>query len=610
MMRFSIFFLAACILFFTLLYLPTLWFVAGIFLCMIFISFRYFRNSVNSFKSQNHDLSKQIESLHLQLENLTEKEMKARHEADEITKAKSKLLSSMSHEIRTPMNGVIGMASLLEETPLNKEQRDYTNTILGCCKNLLIKVNDILVSDILDFSKIDTNDGQVEHKNFDLRNCIEEVLEMFAAKVAEGGVDLIYKIDDNVPLEITGDNKRLQQVLINLVENAIRFTRWGEVFIGVQLLKNQGDQLELGFEVNDTGMGIAPDKLERLFTGLLQSDPSAKNAQDGAGLGLVICKKLVEQMGGQIKAENRPENGTSFTFSIQAVGSVETTRNYTSYNIARVEGKNVLVVDDNETAGNILKTQLEHWKLLPVVASSGKNALDVLSQVSFDLVITDLNMPEMDGILLAQLIRNQYPKIPVILLNAPNDERYKKHAELFGAVLDKPVKQHILFDNILSEFRHKDKSVIHEKVTINKLSEDFSKQYPLHILIAEDNPINQKWTTKILSRLGYQTVIAENGKQVLEVVSNEQYDLILMDVQMPEMDGLEATRMIRLCLQAQPVIIAMTANVMHGDRQACMQAGMDDYISKPVELNELVNMLEKWALQIKEKRQILSQANA
>jgi CheY-like chemotaxis protein len=198
--------------------------------------------------------------------------------------------------------------------------------------------------------------------------------------------------------------------------------------------------------------------------------------------------------------------------------------------------------------------------------------------------------------------------MPVILLNPANDERYKKHADLFGAVLNKPVKQHVLFDNILSEFRHKDKDVIHEKVATNKLSNDFSKQYPLRILIAEDNPINQKWTTKILSKLGYESQVAENGKEVLEVVSHEQYDLILMDVQMPEMDGLEATRMIRLCLQSQPVIIAMTANVMHGDRQACMQAGMNDYISKPVELNELVNMLEKWGLMIKEKRQFSSQA--
>jgi CheY-like chemotaxis protein/nitrogen-specific signal transduction histidine kinase len=537
------------------------------------------------------------------LEESKEKELKASNEADRITKAKNKLLSTVSHEVRTPMNGVIGMVSLLEETPLTKEQSDYTSTILSCSKNLLTKINDILINDILDFSKIDSNDGQLVHKSFDLRNCIEEVMEMFSAKAAETGLDLVYKIDDDVPLEITGDNKRLQQVLINLVENAVKFTRWGEILVNVKLLKNEDDQLELGFEVSDTGMGIEANKLERVFTGL-PSNTSAKNSYSETGLGLMICKTLVEQMGGKISAENRAGQGTSIKFSIAVKGSIETTRNYASYSIAHMEGKNILIVDDNLTAGNILKNQLEHWKLLPVVATSGKGALDVLTQVSFDLVITDLNMPEMDGILLAQLIKSQYPKIPVILLNASNDEKYKKHPELFNAVLNKPAKQHVLFDSILSELRHKDREVINDKSATTKLSQAFSQQYPLNILIAEDNPINQKWTTKILSKLGYKTHLAENGKEVLEVVSNEQYDVILMDVQMPEMDGLEATRMIRLCLQTQPVIIAMTANVLHGDRQACMQAGMDDYISKPVELNELVNMLEKWALQIKEKREV------
>ena len=249
MVRVYVFFLTACILFFTLLYVSTLWFLIGIVLCMCYIAFRYFRNSLKSVKTQNHDLAKQIDDLHILLESSRENEYKARHEADEMAKAKSKLLSTMSHEIRTPMNGVIGMASLLEETTLNKEQRDYTNTILSCSKNLLTKVNDILVNDILDFSKIDSNDGQLEYKDFDLRNCIEEVLEMFAAKVAESGLDLVYKINDDVPLEITGDSRRLQQVLINLVENAVKFTRWGEIFIGVHLLKSNEGQLELGFEV-------------------------------------------------------------------------------------------------------------------------------------------------------------------------------------------------------------------------------------------------------------------------------------------------------------------------------------------------------------------------
>ena len=604
MARIFIFFLAGSLLFLTLMFLPTLWFSVGIVLCMLFITFRYFRNTLSSIKSQNLDLQSRIEDLHTQLEESKEKELKASHEAEQMAKAKKKLLSTISHEVRTPMNGVIGMAALLEETYLSKEQHEYISTILSCSKNLLTKVNDVLISDVLEFSKIDSNDDKLESKNFDLRNCIEEVMEMFSSKAAEAGVDLVYRIDDDVPLELTGDNKHLQQVLINLVENAVKFTRWGEIFVGARLISNDGDKLELGFEVNDTGMGIEAGNLERLFTGLVHANNATKSSQEGSGLGLMICKKLVEQMGGKITAQNRPTRGMSFEFSIQAQGNIENTRNYSSYNLASIEGKNVLIVDDNTTAGNILKNQLENWKLLPVVADSGKNALDVLSQISFDLVITDLNMPEMDGVLLSQFIKKQYPKIPVILLNAPNDERHTKHPELFGAVLDKPVKHYVLLDNILSELRHRDRDAIIQKKSSNKLSEDFSKQYPLNILIAEDNPINQKWTTKILSKLGYQTKVAENGKEVLEVVSHEQYDVILMDVQMPEMDGLEATRMIRLCLQSQPVIIAMTANVMHGDRQACMQAGMDDYISKPVELNELVNMLEKWALHIKEKKQV------
>ncbi|MEJ7588611.1 MAG: response regulator [Ferruginibacter sp.] len=226
-----------------------------------------------------------------------------------------------------------------------------------------------------------------------------------------------------------------------------------------------------------------------------------------------------------------------------------------------------------------------------------------MTQVSFDLIITDLNMPGTNGIELAASTRKKYPSTPVILLNSGNDQELKGEAQNFGAVLSKPIKTRQLLDAILNQLRNKDNPVVSKQNTVHKLSGDFAKQYPLDILIAEDNPLNQKWTTKILSKLGYQTQIAQNGKEVLEVVSTRQYDLILMDVQMPEMDGMEATRMIRLCLDTQPVIIAMTANVMQGDRQDCMQSGMDDYISKPVELNELVAMLEKWALLIKEKKQ-------
>jgi CheY-like chemotaxis protein len=282
---------------------------------------------------------------------------------------------------------------------------------------------------------------------------------------------------------------------------------------------------------------------------------------------------------------------------------MQPSRSHIHSEISGLEDKKILIVNDNATACEILKKQLENLKMITSSATSGTEAVEILSQVSFDLVITDLDIPGLDGIQLTECIRKKYPSLPVILLHPVNDDRYKECTEIFGGVLSKPVKQQLLQNAILSELRHKNDPVKSKLSVVHKLSENFSTQYPLSILIAEDNPVNQKWTTKTLSKLGYRPEVVMNGKEVLEVVSNKQYDLILMDVQMPEMDGMEATRMIRLCLEVQPVIIAMTANVMQGDRQDCMQSGMDDYISKPVELNELMRMLEKWALLINEKKQ-------
>ncbi|MCW3118460.1 MAG: rcsC 4 [Chitinophagaceae bacterium] len=578
-------------------------FLVGIILSMIFIALGFFRSSLNSRKNRIIALAQQVETLKAQLESTATNENNARQEAEQSGQAKSKLLSSLSHEIRTPMNGVLGMATLLEETNLTAEQREYTDTIISSGKILLNKVNEILINDMLDLSKIDSLSGIPEQKNVDLRNCIEEVLDMFAAKAAEAGIELLYEIDHDVPSQIISDSKRLQQVLINLVENAVKFTQKGEVFLGIHLLKDEGKNVPvISFEIRDSGIGIPAQIAPQLFTGILSRDYSTKNKPTGKGFGLVICKKLVEQMGGQIKALNREQGGTTFQFSIPTVASIQAAFKSVNYTMAGFEGQQILIVVSNLSAGNILKNQLEQWKLLPVIATTGKQALEILSQVSFGLVITETNIPEMNGIQLAQTIRNQYPKIPVLLLNPVNDERYKPQEEIFGAVLNKPVRQHLLFDNMLSQLRHSNKGSEAEQAATRKLSENFSIKYPLRVLIAEDNPVNQKWTIKILSKMGYRPDIAENGKIVLEMVGHETYDLILMDVQMPEMDGLEATRMIRLCLDKQPVIIAMTANVMHGDRQACMQAGMDDYISKPVELGELVNMLEKWALVIKERK--------
>ncbi len=581
-------------------------FFAVILIVMILIVFGYFYAVMNGLKLRNQELILQVNDLNVQLDKFAEKETKAVREASIAFNAKAKLLSLLSHEIRTPMNGVMGMATLLAGTDLNSEQTEYADTILDCSSKLLTNVNEILINDMLDFSKIDSESSELGHKNFDLRNCVEEVMSILAGKAAEKGLEFLHQIDQDVPLQITGDYKRLQQVLINLLENAINATKNGEVFLSVHIVAGSSpDQLKLNFTVKDTGTGVPPQKLNNLFKGALPDNYSTKTKQVTKGFGLVICKRLVEQMGGEIKQENLPGEGSCFMFTIITTTPALLSNDYSNDRMLGFEGKQILIIDDNVTSTNILNKQLEQWKLLPVIASSGKQALEILSQISVDLVITDLIMPGMDGIELSQQIRSAYPKIPVILLNSVNDDRYKEHAAIFSSVISKPLKQHVLLDSILNGIRHNDKSLADG--TSNLIPDNFSEKYPLKILVAEDNPVNQKWIKKILSKIGYHCEIAENGKVVMEKVSFEHYDLILMDVQMPEMDGLEATRMIRLCLETQPVIIAMTANAMQGDRDECIQSGMNDYISKPVVLNVLLNMLEKWALLIKEKKQFAMQ---
>lgn len=586
-----------------------MWFIAAIFLSLIFVAYQYFAAGNNFIKMQNLELVNQVDKLSRQLDLVMAREQKARHDADLAGNTKSKLLSVLSHEIRTPMNGIIGMGTLLAETNLSQEQREYTDTVLDCSKTLLHNVNEILINDMLDLSKIDSESSEQDDKNFSLRICVEEVMTIFSMKAAEAGIDLLYQVDPAIPVQLTGNYKRLQKILINLVENALKFTVKGEIFVAVKLLNNSAsNQIQLEFTVSDTGTGVAPEKLPELFKGALPKDFRINNSQRGQGFGLVICKRLAEQMGGQITLENRPGQGCSFIFNVNIQRSGEPSTDFTFNQMVGFEGKQILVVDDNANGLSILNNELEQWRLLPVLASSGKHAMEILSQISVDLIITDLLTPEMDGIELSKLIKEQYPKIPIILLNAVNDERYKHHPDIFNAVIKKPVKQQNLFDSVLGELRHH--GTASTSGTPQGIPADFSEKYPLKILVAEDNPINQKWIKKILSKIGYQCEIAENGKVVLETVSHEHFDLILMDVQMPLVDGMEATRMIRVCLEVQPVIIAMTANVMQGDRDECIQSGMNDYISKPVELNILLNVLKKWALFIKEKKHVSKRENS
>ncbi len=554
-------------------------------------------------QAQTEYLQTLNEELHQQKKEIitkSEEAEKARQDAERANQAKSIFLATMSHEIRTPMNGVLGMASLLAETSLSAEQQEYTDTIRTSGDALLTVINDIL-----DFSKIESGNLELDNQPFDLRQCIEDVMDVFAKKTAEKGLDLVYQIDNQIPAQIIGDSHRLRQILLNLISNAMKFTHQGEIFVGIELLNADNNQLQLAFHIRDTGIGIPHDKLSRLFKAFSQVDSSTTRKYGGTGLGLVISERLVGLMSGGITVNSELGVGTTFSFTIKSLmNHQESIRHYVHYNTVGNEGKKVLLIDDNATNRVILKTQLEHWKLLPTLASSGSEALHILSkQERFDLVITDMQMPDMDGLQLSQQIKAKHPSLPIILLSSVGDESKKKYPSLFTSVLNKPVKQQQLNRDIHRALRPEiDDTPIENQKPDQVLTEDFATKYPLRILLADDNPINQKLAVRVLNKLGYQKIeVAQNGLEVMEKFDEQFYDVILMDVQMPEMDGLEATRLIRSKHYHQPIIISMTANAMPEDKEACLKAGMDDYISKPVKLEILVSLLEKWALYLIEK---------
>lgn len=529
--------------------------------------------------------TKDLQELNIQLE-------KERKKSDLANQAKSQFLATMSHEIRTPMNGVIGMTSLLSETSLEQEQTEYVESIRTSGNALMSVINDVL-----DFSKIESDGMVLEEHSFNLRQNIEEVIELFALKVDEQGLELLYEISSEIPEYIIGDSHRLRQVLLNLVSNAVKFTHSGEVVLNIKLKEVLPDGILLAFDVTDTGIGIPEDKISKLFNAFTQVDSSTTRKYGGTGLGLVISERLIKLMGGYIKVSSEFGKGTTFSFNIVCKAKEDMKSQDLIPRRPHANWKKVLIVDKNPKSVEILKSYLDECSLAAVAAGCGEEALNLFEEVTdIQLLIINSNIADMDEEELCKQIILRFPQISVILLSSVNKAGAARQSPLYNSVLSKPVKKNIFLNHVLSAFNRKVALSDTESKNRFTLSENFALKYPMDILLAEDNLINQKLALRVLSKLGYKAALANNGKEAVEMLLQHQYQLVLMDVLMPEMDGLESTKHIRSNHTHQPLIVAMTANALPEDKSVCLKAGMDDYITKPIDLKVLVNILKEAAL--------------
>jgi signal transduction histidine kinase/HPt (histidine-containing phosphotransfer) domain-containing protein len=526
---------------------------------------------------------------------------------EEATHAKSEFLASMSHEIRTPINGVIGMTALLQHTPLTDEQRDYVEATRDSADSLLTIINDIL-----DFSKIESGQLELEKHPFELSACVEAVLELLAPKAYEKKLELAYFADEACPKILVSDVTRLRQILVNLVGNAVKFTAKGEVVVEVRpasatvhnndFANADPTQCLLHFSVRDTGIGIPLDKQGRLFRSFQQVDASTTRHYGGTGLGLAICKRLVELLGGKIWVESEAGQGAIFHFTIRSQTTPATSQPVWQEAVPALAGKKLLIVAENFTNRQLIARRAQHWGMSVESAGGRDAAFRLLVQhAPFDVIVVDEQLPEIEGTVLAEEIRasRHGQNTPLLLLTAARVDHVGTLGGGLAGIVHKPIRPAQLLEAICHALNIE---LQREKKTPTQTTLDgtLAERLPLRLLLADDNPINQKVGLSVLKKLGYAADLAANGREVLRAVEQKTYDLIFLDVQMPEMDGLEAARQIcaRVPAEKRPRIIAMTGNALTGDKEKCLAAGMDDYISKPVRVGELQAALKKWAARL------------